>query len=129
MEYQEKLKLGCIFGCNNGQKRHQDSLRHYLVCEPLWTITASCCKFPPSGICLSTTNRLGLTFLSVAKAELLTFAYLTYHGVKMSHRKEILDAKRSGDSSPVHDIAFRIAKFHYSEHHIKVKRPGNPQTN
>ena len=29
--YQEKVKLGCIFGCSNGQKRHRDPLRHYLA--------------------------------------------------------------------------------------------------
>jgi hypothetical protein len=121
--YQEKLKLGCIFGCNNGLKGHQDSLRHYLVCEPLWTIIASTCKFPPSAIFHSTTNRLGLTFPSVAKCELITVAYLTYHGLKMTCRKEILSAKRSGDFSPIHDIAFRLAKFHYAEHHSNVKRP------
>ena len=89
---------------------------------------ASCCKFPSSAILPSTTNRLGLTFPSAAKAELLTVAYLTYYGVKMSHGKEILDAKRSGDLSPVRDIAFKLAKFYYPEHHRKVKRPGNPQT-
>ena len=48
---------------------------------------------------------LGLTFPSVAKFELNTVAYLTYHGIKMKHRNEVLDAKRKGDFGCVHDPA------------------------
>ena len=81
----EVLKLPCIFGCVDCE----DNLKHYLGCEPLWTLAASACGLPPSFLSLPPLERLCIVNKSVTGLKLLSVVFRGHHAPKFGQRSLI----------------------------------------
>jgi hypothetical protein len=96
-------KLGhCCFGCVH----EVDSLEHYLVCGPLWRVTASATKIGYAEdvlgrLCIVTPCRDDLLNLVVASG--------TYHTVKMQYLDKVREAKTLNEWQDLYDLARAIA--------------------
>jgi len=101
----EPQLLPCIFGCPNCE----DSLDHYLCCDPLWTAVISCSFKYAELLQAGPFSKLGLGGSS-AWLQMLAIAFSCYHAIKMSHRDEILKFLESGHLCQVHDRLIGYAK-------------------
>jgi hypothetical protein len=77
--------LPCIFGCEH----MEDNLKHYLRCEPLWTLAVSACGLPLSFLSLSPLDRLCIVSKSPTGLKLLSVVFRGYHALKLGHRSLI----------------------------------------
>ena len=80
--YGENPLLPCIYGCND----EMDNLKHYLVCDPLWTLAVSACGLPSSLLSLSAVERLCMHNRSPVSFKLLSVVYRAYHALRLGHR-------------------------------------------
>ena len=77
--------LPCIFGCEH----KEDNLKHYLRCEPLWTLAVSACGLPLSFLSLPPLDRLCIVNKSATGLKLLSVVFRGYHALKLGHRSLI----------------------------------------
>ena len=78
----EDPPLNCIFGCCE----EEDDLKHYLVCDPLWTMATSACGLPSLFLSGSPLERMCLINRSGVSLKLLSVVYRGYHALKVGHR-------------------------------------------
>ena len=104
----ESKRLKCIFGCDN-----DDSLDHYLVCDPLWTAVISVSFKKTELLWTRPMTKLGLIDTSGEWLQMLAVAFACYHSMKMSHLPDILRELESGDPSEVHIRLVNYAKAHF----------------
>ena len=64
----EVPRLSCIFGCPG----KEDNLKHYLCCEPMWTLAVSACGLPLSFLSLDPIEKLCIFNKSVPGLKLLS---------------------------------------------------------
>ena len=76
---QENIKLPCIFGCNAN-----DEFKHYLCCEPMWSIVLSSCNAHAESLSVPSLRRLGLDGdrLSRSHCVHLIVASQSYHALR-----------------------------------------------
>ena len=98
--------LPCILGCSNCQ----DNLKHYLRCDPLWTLAASACGLPSCFLCLPPKERLCLWNKSTYGLKLLRVVYSVYHTVKLGHRDLISQCIANNCFKVIHDLVIPISK-------------------
>ena len=113
--YQESIQHFCLFGCRGTHLSDRDSLRHYLICNPLWTVIATTMGLGGSFVDLNTIQRLGLESPSKTKCYMLALAYRVYHAIKMDYLPQTLVANTLGDYSPIHELMIPLAKHHWNE--------------
>ncbi len=88
----------------------KDDLKHYLCCEPLWTLAVSSASLP--GECLTGTHIDRLCLLSnyVAGIRLLGAVFREYHTLKFEYRKRIDRCVGCGDFTDIHLLFVRIVQ-------------------
>ena len=107
----DPIPLPCIFGCEGGE----DSLNHYLCCDPLWTAVISCSFRRTELLWSDPVSRLGLDG-SQESLKMLTVAFSCYHALRMGHRDEVFASLAcGGHSCQVHDSLVSYAKVYASE--------------
>ena len=102
----ERNVLSCIFGCANCE----DNLKHYLSCDPLWSLAVSSCGLPSSFLSLSPLDRLCLRNKSTYGLRLLRVVYSVYHTVKLGHRELISYCTASNNFEVIYDLVIPISK-------------------
>ena len=75
--YRETVRNPCIFGC-----LAPDNLRHYLLCECLWSQISAVTKIPMAEY--DPIARLGLIDFSLRDFQSLVLGFHTYHALKHS---------------------------------------------
>ncbi len=104
--YQERVKLPCIFGCDE----MKDDLKHYLCCEPLWTLAVTSASLPGEFLTGTHIDRLCLLSNSVAGIRLLGVVSRGYHTLKFEYRKRIDSCVGCGDFTDIHLLFVRIVQ-------------------
>ena len=89
----EVPRLSCIFGCP-GQ---EDNLKHYLVCEHMWTLAVSACALPASFLPLSAIERLCIFNKSRSGLKLLSVVFRGYHALMFGQRS-LIDSCLANDN-------------------------------
>ena len=102
----ESVLLPCIFGCNDCE----DNLKHYLWCDPLWTLASSACSLPSCFLCLPPADRLCLWNKSTYGLKLLRVVYSVYHTVKLGHRELISYCIANNNFEVIHDLVIPISR-------------------
>ena len=106
----EPVIVPCIFGCQGCE----DSLDHYLCCEPLWTAVKSV-SFKRTVLLQSDPlTRTGLDGSS-EWLQMIAIAFSCYHALKMGHRDEILSSLAFGHPWQVWDRLISYAKVYAVE--------------
>ena len=80
--YHEDDRWPCIFGC----ECESDSLKHYLSCDPLWTLCISHAGLGSEMLQLSPSHRLCLSNPSPDSVKVCGMACWLYHALKIGHR-------------------------------------------
>ena len=88
----EAICLPCIFGCDDCT----DSLNHYLICDPLWSIVISCSSNQCEHLRCGPFSKLGLEASPMIWWRMLSIAFSCYHAIKVGHRDEVLSCAASG---------------------------------
>ena len=83
--YGEVPLLPCILGC----EKKEDNLKHYLECDPLWTLAVSACGLPLNFISLLPIERLCIVNRSPASLRLLSVVFRAYHALRLGHSRLI----------------------------------------
>jgi hypothetical protein len=83
--YGEVPLLPCILGC----EKKEDNLKHYLECDPLWTLAVSACGLPLNFISLLPLERLCIVNRSPASLRLLSVVFRAYHALRLGHSRLI----------------------------------------
>ena len=104
--------LPCIFGCSGCE----DNLKHYLWCDPLWTLAASACGLPSCFLSLPPIDRLCLWNKSTYGLKLLRVVYSVYHTVKLGHREFISYCTANNNFEVIHDLVITISKEIWAHH-------------
>ena len=78
----EVPRLACIFGCPGCE----DNLKHYLACEPMWTLAASAGGLTWDFLSLSPSERLCIFKRSRTGLKLLSVVFRGYHALKLDQR-------------------------------------------
>ena len=94
-------KLPCIFGCSD----EEDSLHHYIQCDPLWTLVISCTVNQVSLLHLSTAHKICLVNPNSLSISLCVVAFQVYHALRNTYSYEINLAVQQSDFSHIGDIA------------------------
>ena len=102
----ENVLLPCIFGC----RECEDNLKHYLCCDPLWTLATSASGLSSCFLGQSPAERLCLWNKSIYGLQLLRVVYSVYHIVKLGHRELISHCIECNSFEVIHDLAPHIAK-------------------
>ena len=95
------IKLPCIFGCDD----EEDSLHHYICCEPLWTLIISCTVNQTSLLHLPAANKICLVNPSSVNISLWVMAFQVYHALRNTYSHEITRAVQQSDFSHIAVIA------------------------
>ena len=90
--------LPCIFGCDA-----DDSLCHYLKCEPLWTLVYSCFKCNIRYLSQPIHERACVNNLHSCNNARLYTAYSAYHSLRKLHSDLLHNAISSGNFEFVYD--------------------------
>ena len=106
----EPKRLTCIFGCDA-----EDSLDHYLRCDPLWTAVISNSFKRSELLWCCPTTKLGLISPSMEWLQMCVVAFSCYHSIKMTHMPEILHVLESGNPCQVHSHLMNYAKAHCND--------------
>ena len=106
----ESSKLTCIFGCEA-----DDSLAHYLRCEPLWTAVISNSFKRVELLQADPMTKLGLAHSPKEWMQMTALAFACYHSLKLCHRSEVECAIESGDFSHVSMRLMSYADAHWKE--------------
>ena len=96
--FHEEVRLPCIFGCEDGQ----DSLNHYLTCDPLWSIVCSCAGTRVELLGDTPVQRLGL-------------ARRSYHAIRMNHAARITHAVQTGDFYDIIELLLEYAAIPFKD--------------
>ena len=81
-----------IFGCEDCT----DSLDHYVVCDPLWSIVISCASSQSEHLRCGPLSKLGFGASPMSWWRMLSIAFFCYHAIKLEHRDEVLSVTASG---------------------------------
>ena len=100
----------CIFGCPGCD----DSLEHYMSCDPLWTAVISTSYKRTELLQTDLFFRFGFS-CSHEALKMLTIAFSCYHALKLGHRDEILSSFAFGHPCQVHDRRMNYAKAYACE--------------
>ena len=100
----ETVLLPCIFGCDS----EDDDLRHYLSCDPMWTLAASASALPSAFLLLAPLDRLCLLNRSPLGLKLLSVVFRGYHALKMGHRTLVDHCISTGNFDEIILLALRI---------------------
>ena len=92
-----------------------DRLRHYLRCQPLWTIIASTMKLCPDFVDLPLRSRLGFSPPSELKCLTLALAFRIYHCMRNQHLSDVALARESGNFDDLLLRVFEIARVQLRE--------------
>ena len=95
------IKLPCIFGCGD----EEDSLHHYIHCDPLWTLVVSCTVNKSSLLHSSAAYKICLVNYNSESISLCVVAFQVYHALTNIHSHEINLAVQQSDFSHIVDIA------------------------
>ena len=104
--------LPCIFGC----ECCEDNLKHYLTCEPLWTLVVSACGLPASYLGLPILDRLCLRNKSTYALKLLRVVYSVYHALKVGHRELITQCIANNHFEVIYELIIPISKETWDHH-------------
>ena len=110
--YHEEYVLSCIFGCGGC-----DNLRHYLLCDVLWTLVIGCAAprvhyllpdvqselIPAFRACLLNADKTSLVLLSLA--------FKLYHALKLDHRRLVDTAFAREDFDDVIATSLDLIEF------------------
>ena len=105
--FHEETRLSCIFGCE-GQ---EDTLAHYLSCEPFWTLLISSCRLGMEWLSVPPSSRLGVNDPSRISFLLITVASRVYHAIRRDNPEAVRHAFAQGDFCRVHDLVIELASF------------------
>ena len=95
------IKLPCIFGCGD----EEDSLHHYICCEPLWTLVISCTVNQTSLLHLPAANKICLVNPNSVTISLWVVSFQVYHALRNTYSHEINLAVQQSDFSHIAVIA------------------------
>ncbi len=104
------VKHKCLFGCVSS-----DRTRHYLRCQPLWTIIASVMKLGTEFVDLPLRSRLGFSSPSELKCLSLALSFRIYHCVKNQHLADVVHARANDDFDSFLLRVFEIARVQLRE--------------
>ena len=104
------IKLPCIFGCDH----EEDSLHHYLQCDPLWTIVVSSTCSQVDVLKWSPPQKACLVDPSPQSFALCMIAFQVYHAMRNTYQQDINQAVLNSDFCPVVCTAFELA-CHFAE--------------
>ena len=102
----EVPRLTCIFGCP-GQ---EDNLKHYLVCEHMWTLAVSACALPASFLPLSPIQRLCIFNNSRPGLKLLSVVFKGYLALKLDQRSLIDSCLASDNFEDIPPFSVKICR-------------------
>ena len=88
----EAICLPCILGCDDCT----DSLNHYVICDPLWSIVISCSSNQCEHLRCGPFSKLGLEASPMIWWRMLSIAFSCYHAIVVGHRDEVLSCAASG---------------------------------
>ena len=101
--------LPCIFGFDSeDDEDDDDDLRHYLSCDPIWTLAASASAIPSAFLLLAPLDRLCLLNRSQLGLKLLSMVFRSYHALKMGHRTVFDHCISTGNFDEITLLALRI---------------------
>jgi len=106
----EVVTLNCVFGCGGS-----DSLAHYLICDPLWTIVVS--AMSAHVCCLSSPPEVRACLVNPSRESVLRclVAFQVYHALKISYRRRVDLDFEAGDYTMSIELAFSLAQHFASE--------------
>ena len=107
----EEVRLGCIFGCQGCV----DTLEHYLVCDPFWTILVSCAKLSAEWLSLSAFRRLAILSPSPTAFNLMAIASRSYHAIRLDHTEKVLASHWSKDYRDIIELLILHARVHAAD--------------
>ena len=111
--FHESTRLPCIFGCDA-----KDELKHYVVCEPFWTIIHNCTGARAADLATETCVLICTARPTLASIRRLFVAYRCYHKLRFENGEEINRAKESTDFGPVIELLCAYARCIAFEHHL-----------
>ena len=106
----EDRRLSCVFGCGA-----EDTLDHYLCCDPLWTAVISNSFLRLELLWSRPMKRLGLIDPSIESLQMLAIAFSCYHSIKFTHLDEVLQMLESGNPYQVHTRLMHYACAHFKD--------------
>ena len=104
----EAIKLPCLLVCQG--ELCDDNLKHYLECDPLWTLATCACGLPSSFLLLPPLERVCLLNKSVCGLELLSVVFRGYHAIKLGQRDLVDYSIAAGNFEAVHDLILQMMK-------------------
>ena len=106
----EPSRLSCIFGCEA-----DDSLAHYLCCDPLWTAVISNSFKNVELLQSDPATKLGFVNTSTDWLQMTALAFACYHSIKLGHRPEVDFAIENGDFSCISERLMAYAHALWAE--------------
>ena len=101
----------CIFGC-----AAKDEQRHYIACEPLWTIIHSCTGARCTDLDSDPSELICLSKPSLRTVRRLFTAYCCYHKLRFENREEIDGTVCANDFEMVIELLIAYARIVAGEH-------------
>ena len=94
-------RLANIFGCEG----EPDSLKHYIRCDPFWTLLFSATNGHSSLLSSSPAQRICLVNPGVESISRCVVAFQAYHALRNNHSSEISSAVSNSDFAHIALIA------------------------
>jgi len=87
----------------------QDTLAHYLKCDPLWTILISTAGLGVEALDTDPVCRLGLRSPSQSKFTLIGMASRCYLAIRLDNKSLVTQAVNSKDFTDIQEMLFELA--------------------
>ena len=112
--FHDPTQMPCIFGCTDAT----DALSHYLVCDPLWTITTCAACLDTSWLSRDIPHKLCLMNPSHRSILLMVLTHRVYHRLKLGYTGRIHVAQDANNFDEIPLLSFEVARLIANDLHL-----------